>query len=114
MNLALSIFSSINLALIIVFIIATNFINRQQQPKLMAWYSILLAVLFLIYFIAILSVVIVSLFTQEYPVLSLILFVVIPFIIGKYASYERLSFYSNIQLLALFLSLFMALYFINI
>lgn len=114
MNTVLSGLALINLVLIVVFIIATNFINMQKQPKLMAWYSVLLAVLFLIYFTAILTAAAVALLKKEYMVLSLVFFVIIPFVIGKYVSYEKLSFYSNLQLFALFLSLFLALFFINI
>ena len=101
MNTVLSLLALINLLLIAVFIIATNFINTQKQPKLMAWYSVLLAS-------------VATLFAKEYMVLSLVFFVIIPFVIGKYVSYEKLSFYSNLQLFALFLSLFLTLFFINI
>lgn len=114
MNTVLSLLALINLLLIVVFIIATNFINTQKQPKLMAWYSVLLAVLFLIYFAAILTASFAALFAKEYMVLSLVFFVIIPFVIGKYVSYEKLSFYSNLQLFALFLSLFLTIFFINI
>lgn len=115
MNVALSVFSSINLMLIVVFAAAAGFVGHQKKiPQIMAFYSVFLAVLFLIYFISILFVGIAAISAKKYSTLCLLIFIFIPFIIGKYVSYEKLRIFSNIQLFVLFLSLFLALFFINL
>lgn len=110
MNIALSIFSIINLILIVVFMIATSFVcNQKNRPGMLARYSIFLAVLFIIYFISIFSILVFALIEHKYLTLFMSMFLFIPFIIGKYVSYDKLRLYSNIQLFILFLSLFISL-----
>lgn len=84
-----------------------------NKPQLMAGCSILLVSLFLLYFLSIIIICISSLFEHRYSLLLLSLFMFIPFIIGKKATYEKLNLYSNLQIIALLASLSLSLAFIK-
>lgn len=106
MKLILITFLIINIIFIKSFILGRCFVFKQKgKPNLTAIYAVFLGVLFLLYFISIISVVAVSLMHHKYIALVLLAFIAMPFIIGQKATYEKLRFYSNIQLLMLFFSL---------
>ncbi len=106
MNLIWYIFVVINLLFISAFVLGRCFIFKQKnRPNLTAGYSIFLGVLFLLYFVSILGVVGVSILHQEYFSIFLLVFIAAPFLIGEKATYEKLGFYSNLQLAMFFASL---------
>jgi hypothetical protein len=112
MNLILNIFFAITLLFITAFIFGRFFVFKQKnRPNLTAGYSILLGVMFLLYFISIIGVVGVSLLHQKYFSIFLLVFIAIPFIIGEKATYEKIRFYSNLQLFMFLVSLFTAYFF---
>jgi len=106
MNFMLLFFLIMNLLFISMFVIGRCFIFKpKQKPTLKAGFSLLLGFLFLFYFISILGVVGISLLHHKYLAISLLAFIAIPFIIGKKATYEKLHFYSNLQLIMFLVSL---------
>lgn len=110
MNLMLTIFAILNLVFIILFILTTKIIFKMyNKPQLMAGCSVMLVVLFLFYFISIIVISLFAIFEQKYAITLLSLFLFIPYMIGKKATYERLGFYSNMQILALVASLSLSL-----
>lgn len=112
MNLISNIFFAITLLFITAFILGRCFVFKQKnRPNLTAGYSILLGVLFLLYFISIIGFVGVSLLHQKYFSIFLLVFIAIPFVIGEKATYEKIRFYSNLQLAMFLVSLF-AVYFL--
>lgn len=114
MNLILTVFSILNLIFIILFILTTKIIFKMyNKPQLMAGCSILLVSFFILYFILITLISISALFEHRYALLLLSLFIFIPFIIGKKATYEKLNLYSNLQIIALIASLSLSLAFIK-
>lgn len=110
MNSLLSIFAFTNLGFIVSYMVGQNFIfNKKNSPNVVASYALLLSVFFIIYFILIIGIVLYGLISREYWTLLLGVFLALPFLIGKKATYKTLNAYSNIQLLSLFASLFYSL-----
>ena len=106
MKLILVAFFVITLFLAKAFIFGRCFVFKQKhRPNLLAGYSLFLGVLFLFYFISILGVVGVSLLNHKYISICLLAFIAAPFVIGKKVTYEKLSFYSNLQLMTFFASM---------
>lgn len=113
MNLILYSFMAINLLFIIAFTLGRWFIFKQKnKPNLIAGYSVFLGMLFLAYFISILLVVGISLLHQKYFSLFLLIFIMMPFILGKKVTYKKLRFYSNLQLALFFVSLLISYFLI--
>ncbi len=97
----------LNLLLVLSFIIGKLFIFREEKNYLAASnYSVYLAFLFIFYFVSIIVFDLVS-FSTRYRLYGLFLsvFIFIPFIIGRFANYKRVNFYTDIQILILILSL---------
>lgn len=106
MKLILIAFLLITLFLAKSFVFGRCFVFKQKQkPKLLAGYSLFLGVLLVAYFISIISVVGVLLFHHQYFSILLLSFIALTFVIGRKATYEKLRFYSNIQLVMFFASL---------
>ncbi len=106
MNLILQAFFVINLMFIATFVLGRCFVFKQKNnPNLTALFSIILGLLFVLYFISIISVVGIALFHHKYFAIFLLAFIPMPFIIGQKATYEKLRFYSNLQLAMFFASL---------
>jgi len=93
-----------NLSLITAFIIGKS-IFKKENIILSSNYSIFLSVIFIFYF---LSIIIFNLFSfhSKYFWQSLILlpFLFMPFIIGRFSKYEKINFYTNMQIFTLVLS----------
>lgn len=107
MNTLLSIFAFTNLGFVISYLIGQNFIfNKKNSPNVVASYALLLSLFYIIYFILIIGIVLFGLISREYLTLLLVIFLALPFLIGKKATYKTLNLYSNLQLLSLFSSLF--------
>ena len=100
-----------NLALLIMFVVGKIvLIKREDALKFFSNFTVLVCILFLIYFISIVW------FSIQRPVVGMRgesfvfpVFILIPIIIGKLASYDRVHFYTNLQIFALIASLLFAL-----
>lgn len=113
MNILLSVFAFINLGFILSYMVGQNFIfNKKNSPNVIAMFALLLSGFFILYFALIIAIVLYGLILHEYLTLFISVFLVLPFIIGKKASYSELNTYSNLQLLSLFASLFYSLFLI--
>ncbi len=114
MNSILNTFAILNAVFIITFIITTKYIYKMyNKPQIMAGFGILMGGLFLIYFLLLILISIMAVFEHRYLFLIMGIFLVIPFIVGQKATYEKLDLYSNLQLLSLFASLSLSLIFIK-
>lgn len=110
MNILLSIFAFTNLGFIISYMVGQNFIfNKKNSPNTVAMFALMLSVFFIIYFTLIIAIVLYALVLREYFTLLITVFLILPFLIGKKATYKTLNVYSNVQLLSLFASLFYSL-----
>ncbi len=99
-----------NLLLIIGFVVGKIILHKNKNAvKFFAYFSVVICVLFAIYFISIIWFALCNLFTPQavYSVV-LMIFLFMPFIIGRFATYERIHFYTNIQILTLIASLILA------
>lgn len=115
MKLALTGFLIINFIFIVLFVLGKEIIFKiKNNPNLTAGYALVLGFLFVFYFLAIFAVVLASIAAHKFLPVSLLLFVVFPFAIGRKVTYDRLIFYSNLQVLALFGSLILALSFLKV
>lgn len=100
-----------NLLLLILFIIGkVVLIKREDALKFFSNFTVAVCILFIIYFVSILW------FTARCLLIGTAgqafifpVFAFIPFIIGKFASYDRVHFYTNLQIFALIASLELAL-----
>ncbi len=107
----LSIFLILNLIFIFSFIVGQNFIfNKGKWPRLVAYSALLLANILIVYLLLIAVIFLLGLVYKNFYVIPLILPAIAVFVIGKKVTYSNLKFYSNIQLLSLFGSLFYALF----
>lgn len=100
-----------NLFLLVLFIIGKIvLIKREDALKFFSNFTVAVCILFLIYFMSIIW------FSIQRPIVDMRgetfvfpVFILIPFIIGKLASYDRVHFYTNLQIFALIASLLFAL-----
>lgn len=114
-NTALIVFLAINIVFIILFLLGKEVIFKiKNNPNLIAGYALLLGVMFILYFLSIFFVVTISFISHKFLPLSLLGFVFLPFIIGKKVTYEKLDFYSNLQLAVFFASSILALIFLKL
>ncbi len=112
--LSLKVIIVTNVLLIIGFVIGKLALYRfENAVKFFAYYSVVISILFVLYFVSIIWFSISNLFAGN-AVYSAIfpIFLFLPFIIGHFASYEKVHFYTNIQILTLIISLLLALSFI--
>lgn len=103
-----------NILLILGFILGKLVLYKNENTiKFFAYFSVAICALFSLYFISILWFSISNLYAGN-AVYSAIfpIFLFLPFIIGHFASYEKIHFYTNIQILTLIISLLLALSFI--
>lgn len=102
-----------NLILIFSFLVGKFFIfNSEKKVILASKYSIYIAVIFIIYFISIIAFDCLSFLYVHRNIcyaLSLSIFLFTPFIIGNIAKYEKINFYTNIQILTLVISLILGI-----
>lgn len=103
-----------NVLLILGFVIGKLALYKSENAiKFYAFFSVMISMLFGIYFISILWFSLSNLYLGN-AVYSAIfpIFLFLPFIIGHFASYEKVHFYTNIQILTLVISLLLALSFV--
>jgi len=92
-------FISVNALLVVLFALAQYCIFK-FSPNVRARFGVILTVVFVLYLVLIAAVSIHAVWMRNFAALPLIIFLVIPFLIGKKASYETLSLWSNVQLAA--------------
>lgn len=100
-----------NFLLIAGFVAGKIVLHKTEDAiKFFARFSVGICTLFVIYFVSILCFSIVCLFSQN-ALYSLIfpVFLFLPFVIGKFSTYEKVHFYTNIQIVTLVISLAIAL-----
>lgn len=100
-----------NILLIVGFLIGKIVLYKNENAiKFFARFSVAICTLFVIYFLSILWFSISSFFfgNSVYSVIFPV-FLFLPFVIGYFASYEKVHFYTNIQILTLIISLLLAL-----
>lgn len=102
-------FIIINILLILAFVVAQCFL-KLDRPKLMANFSVLLTVILVFYLCLIMIICVKSFIFKQYLNLILLLFIFIPFVIGIFANYKQINFYTNIQNLFFVLSLIIAIF----
>jgi hypothetical protein len=97
----------INLILIAGFIFGKKILKCQTSTGFNSRYGVFLAVVFTFYFLSLIAL-IVTAFTHNlyFFGLILILFFIIPFVVGNLSTFEKANFFVNIQVLTLFLSFF--------
>lgn len=102
---------SVNFLLIVSFFYGiTNIFNDKTPPKTRAFYSIFLSILLFIYLILIVITGFQYMLGAHYSAVPfMFMFFAFPFIGGKFASYQKLEFFSYLQIGIFFLSL---LYFV--
>ena len=90
-------FIAINSLLIILFAFGQYL---KFSPKVKARYGVILGVVFAAYLFLIAVISLHAAWARNFVALPLLIFLFIPFLIGKKASYETLSLWSNAQLAA--------------
>lgn len=95
-------FVLISTLLIIFLFIAKYMIVRPEYSKTIALVTVTFTFLFLFYVINILLLV---LFKFELKEIFLLIFAAAPFIIGKYASWQKISLFTNIQILIILIGI---------
>ncbi len=114
-NLALISFLAINIVFIVLFFVGKKFIFKiKSNPNLTAGYALLLGIMFVLYFLSVFVVVISSIVAHKFLPVILLVFVFLPFVIGKKVTYEKLNFYSNLQLVTFLFSLILGLVFLKV
>lgn len=103
-----------NVILILGFIIGKIALYKAENAvKFYSLFSVFISSLFVIYFISILWFSLSNLYLGNAIYAAIFpIFLFLPFIIGHFASYEKVHFYTNIQILTLIVSLLLALSFI--
>lgn len=102
-------FIVVNILLIILFAIA-QYLLKLDRPKLIAATSILLSIILAFYLCLIIIICVKSLIFKHYLNLFLLPFIFIPFVVGVFANYKRIHFYTNVQNLFFVLSLIITLF----
>ncbi len=103
-----------NVLLILGFILGKLLLYKYENAiKLFAYFSVVISILFVLYFVSILWFSISNLYLGNAVYAAIFpIFLFLPFITGHFASYEKVHFYTNIQILTLIISLLLALSFI--
>ncbi len=100
-----------NFLLIIGFGVGKIVLHKSEDKiKFFARFTVMICILLITYFLSILLFTIGSIFSAN-AANSLIfpIFLFLPFVIGKFATYEKVHFYTNIQLVTLIISFIIAL-----
>jgi len=91
----------INLLLLLMFIAGKLYVfELKKWIKFVALYSVFITGLLLLNICVISISVILSLFVGNFlQAIILPIFAILPFIIGKFATYDKINFYTNIQII---------------
>lgn len=103
-----------NILLILGFVLGKLVLYKNENAiKFYSYFSVVISMLFTLYFISILWFSISNLYWGNAVYAAIFpIFLFLPFIIGHFASYEKVHFYTNMQILTLIISLLLALSFI--
>lgn len=103
-----------NILLIFGFVVGKLALYKSENAvKFYAYFSVVISMLFALYFISILWFSLSNLYRGNAVYAAIFpIFLFLPFIIGHFASYEKVHFYTNIQILTLIISLLLALSFV--
>lgn len=103
-----------NILLIFGFVVGKLALYKSENAvKFYAYFSVVISMLFALYFISILWFSLSNLYWGNAVYAAIFpIFLFLPFIIGHFASYEKVHFYTNIQILTLIISLLLALSFV--
>lgn len=103
-----------NVTLILGFIIGKLVLFKFENAiKFLSVFTVLMSLVYVVYFIAILWFSISNLYTGNAAYAAMFpIFLFLPFIIGHFANYEKIHFFTNVQILTLVISLLLAFSFI--
>lgn len=103
-----------NVLLILGFVLGKLVLYKNENAiKFYSYFSVVISMLFTLYFISILWFSLSNLYWGNAVYAAIFpIFLFLPFIIGHFASYEKVHFYTNMQILTLIISLLLALSFI--
>ncbi len=103
-----------NILLIIGFIIGKLVMYKAENAiKFFAYFSVFMCAFFVAYFVSIIWFSLSNLYLGNAIYAAIFpVFLFLPFITGHFATYEKVHFYTNIQILTLIISLLLALSFI--
>ncbi len=103
-----------NVLLILGFVIGKIALYKAENAvKFYSLFSVFICSIFVVYFISILWFSLSNLYLGNAIYAAIFpIFLFLPFIIGHFSSYEKIHFYTNIQILTLIVSLLLALSFI--
>ena len=90
-----TIFIIVNILLLVLFALSRYL---KFSPKAKAHYGVLMGVVFAAYLILITIISFQAMWVRDWKILPLAAFLFAPFLIGKKASYETLTLWSNVQL----------------
>ena len=96
-----------NILLILGFVIGKIVLFKSEDAiKFYAYFSVITCILFALYFLAIILFSISNLFVGNIVYAMIFpIFLLLPFVIGHFATYEKVHFYTNIQILTLIILL---------
>ncbi len=102
----------INILLIIAMCFGLIKVFKEEtDPKIRAWYSVLLSALLFLYLGSIAAACIRYLFLEKYTTSPfLFMFFIFPFAIGNFASYKKLKLFTLLQILIFAISLIYIIY----
>lgn len=103
-----------NIILIVGFIIGKLALYKfENKVKFMSLFTVFISSVMVLYFISILWFSLSNLYAGNAVYAAMFpIFLFLPFIIGHFASYEKIHFYTNVQVLTLIISLLLAFSFI--
>lgn len=103
-----------NIILILGFIFGKLMLYKfENKVKFFSLFTVFISVVFVLYFISILWFSLSNLYGGNAVYAAMFpIFLFLPFIIGHFASYEKIQYFTNIQILTLVISLLLAFSFI--
>ena len=103
-----------NIILIVGFIFGKLLLYKfENKVKFMSLFTVFISVVFVLYFIAIIWFSLSNLYNGNAVYAAIFpIFLFLPFFIGHFASYEKIQYYTNVQILTLVISLLLAFSFI--
>lgn len=103
-----------NIILILGFIFGKLLLYKfENKVKFLSIFTVFISVVFVLYFISILWFSLSNLYNGNAVYAAMFpIFLFLPFIIGHFASYEKIQYFTNIQVLTLVISLLLAFSFI--
>ena len=112
-NTMIDIVILINLITILVFIVGFVLNTKQGvQPKIKANFGVFMGISTVAYLLSMIFVAIIGLIKGQYLWLNFLIFVIIPFVIGKFVQYKTMKFYSVLQIIC-FIASFVLLFWVR-